>query len=115
MKKVLLLALLFSSIPFNASCIAEIHYKVTITGGDHCSWDTPVPDATRNRDYFIKFTLEPGYILYKDKDVFQVFIGTLDMVDFVELNENTGDVKIPAQYVTHDITIIANAQEKSEL
>lgn len=82
MKKLLLPFILLFTIPFNASCIKEIVYGVTITNPDaNCEYVASSNKAIRGRNYTVDIiSIAEGYFLDSSVDSFWIKIGNFDPI-----------------------------------
>lgn len=112
MKKLLLPFILLFTIPFNASCIKAITFKVEITG-THCTWDEPV-DAIMGKTYKLRIVPDEGYELYVNEGELEVKNETfiLTLLGDQLYNKDTDELIIPGNYVNSKITISANASNE---
>lgn len=120
MKKAIFLGFLFSFIPFNSSCVTEVNFNVKIIG-TNCSWEEPIKNAIRGKDYLVVIKPNNGYELYIDELNKCLLVSTINAGDITALlkddayNKISSTLTIPSIYISSDITITANAKPINKL
>ncbi|MCQ2792515.1 MAG: hypothetical protein MJ208_03215 [Bacilli bacterium] len=108
MKKLLLSLILLFTIPFNASCIKEITFTVTVDYADpnnkHCHWDKPTI-AYMGKDYTLRFYDDEGWELFHDRLSIYIKTSHFDPIEEANWTYENHLMTIKGQFVDSDIEI----------